>query len=82
MIKELILLTYGCLLLTNSYGLGPKNMNKQNLKPSRIEQIISSNDPKENELNMSFDPDDCCGSTGNPDDEKNNSPYLEDKEWI
>jgi hypothetical protein len=31
---------------------------------------------------MSFDPDDCCGNVGNPDYKKDNSDYIEDKEFI
>jgi hypothetical protein len=84
MIKEIITFTY--LTLFAYYGFGQKSSigsnTKPNPKPSPIEQILISDDPKKYELNMSFDPDDCCGGVGNPDNEKNNSNYIENKEFI
>ncbi len=84
MIKEIFTLTY--LTLFAYYGFDQRSSidlnTNSSTKPSKIEQILTSNDPRENELKMSFDPDDCCGNVGNPDYKKDNSDYIEDKEFI
>ena len=81
MIKEILTFTY--LTLFAYYGVSQKSYIDGKI-PEIIpmKRFFESRDPKEYELNMSFDPDDFCGDVGNSDNKKSNSDYIENKEFI